>query len=384
MNKFKEICFILALASLFACCNSERNQQITAENVIKIDDSELVTHYKASDIFEDLTLIPLETHDSCLIGYISKTEITDDAIYTMDVKSKLIFAFNREGKFRFQISNRGQGPNEYIRLADFTVMKNGDVLILDEYRKLIRFRSDGTHVKSYRLPFGSDAVESLNDTLLVFNGSGRDDNVIVWDICKEVTVNSFFEFDIKHARRIFKPLTRYRESVYFIRPLSLPMIYNVTSEKLENKWFLDFGKRNTYDDKLVASKIEGVEMFAIPPDAVMIDEFTETDDYVIFSFLCDELNGPSAYFVYYSKKTGNKKIVSSELFDDDLTFHKYIPCIMTATSSGQLVYTFTAFMLLENIEKYDKQDDVQVLKNKLKDLNEYDNPVVVLYSLKDF
>jgi hypothetical protein len=161
------------------------------------------------------------------------------------------------------------------------------------------------------------------------------------------------------------------------------VIYNVTPEKLENKWFLDFGKRNNYEDKLVTGKIEGIEMFGVPPYAVTIDEFTETDDHVVFSFLCDELNGPSAYFVYYSKKTGNKKIVS-QLFDDDLTFQKYPPCIMTATNSGQFVYTFMAFMLLENIEKYSGQGDIQVLKDKLNGLNEFDNPVIVLYTLKDF
>jgi hypothetical protein len=93
--------------------------------------------YKASDIFEDIAFISLETHDSCLIGYICKIEITDDAIYAMDIKSRSVFAFHKDGRFKSRTGNSGQGPNEYIRLADFTVMKNGDILILDEYRKLI-------------------------------------------------------------------------------------------------------------------------------------------------------------------------------------------------------------------------------------------------------
>jgi hypothetical protein len=375
---------ILLFTSLFICCDSKQNQRIVAENVIKIDDSELTTHYKASDIFENITLIFLETNDNCLIGYIRKIEITDDAIYIMDAKSKSVFAFHKDGKFKSQIGELGQGTNEYIRLTDFTVMKNGDILILDEYRKLIRCQSDGTPVKSYRLPFGCDAVESLNDTLVVFNGSSYDHPVIIWDIDNEKTVNSFFEYDTKKSIRIFKPLTKYKDMVYFIRPLSLSLIYNVTPEQLENKWFVDFGKRNMCDDKIISFKIEGVEVFGASPYAATIDEFTETDDYVIFSFLCDELNDSSVYFVYYSKKTGRKKIVSTELFDDDLTFHKYQPCIMTTASSGQLIYTFTAFTLLENIEKYNGQGDINALKNKLKGLNEFDNPVIVLYSLKDF
>lgn len=379
-----KIYFILIFAGLFAGCDNKQNQQITAENVIKIDDSELTIPYKASDIFKDIALIPLETNDSCLIGYIVKIEITDDAIYTLDMQSKSLFAFTKEGKFKSRIGNSGQGPNEYNSLIDFTVMKNGDILILGEYRKLIRFQSNGTPVKSYRLPFDCDAVESLNDTLLVFNGSGYEDNAIVWDIYEEKTVNSFFKFNIKNARRIFKPLTKYKDMVYFIRPLSLSMIYNISPKGLRNKWFVDFGKRNTYDDKLISEKIEGKEIFSVPLHAVMIDEFTETDDYVIFSFLCEELNGPSAYFVYYSKKTGQKKITSAELFEDDITFHKYPPCIMTAANSKQIIYTFTAFMLLENIEKYNGTEDTQVLKNRLKGLNEFDNPVIVLYSLKDF
>jgi hypothetical protein len=103
--------------------------------------------------------------------------------------------------------------------------------------------------------------------------------------------------------------------------------------------------------------------------------------------MCAELNGAYPYFTYYSKKTGKKIILNSDdskqLFDDDITFNKFAPD-MTTTSSGQLIYTFPIIMLLENIENYKGKADTQALRDKLKGLDEFDNPVVVLYTLKDF
>jgi hypothetical protein len=93
MNK---IYFVLISVGLFTGCDNKQNQQTTAENVITINDLELITSFKASDIFENITLIPLETTDVCLIGYISKIEITNDAIYALDIQSKSVFAFNKE------------------------------------------------------------------------------------------------------------------------------------------------------------------------------------------------------------------------------------------------------------------------------------------------
>jgi hypothetical protein len=380
------IYFALIFAGLLMSCGNRQQQQTTAENVITIDDSELTTHYKSSDIFEDITFIPLETSDTCIIGHVAKIKIMDDVIYVLDMQSRSLFAFTKDGKFKSRIGNVGQGPNEYISFEDFTVMKNGDILILDgghTYGKLIRFQPDGTPVKSYRLPFACDAVECLTDTLLVFNGSGFDDNVIVWNIHEEKTVNSFFKFDIKHAIRMFQPLIKYKDMVYFIRPRSLSMIYNVTPEKLENKWFIDFGKRNTDSDKLVTNKIMGMEILGIPPYAAGIDSFTETDDYVIFLFVCNELNGAAPYYVYYSKKTGKKKILNYKFFDDDITFYGY-PDVSAVTNSGQIIYTFFAYQLLEIIANYHGTGNIQALKDKLKGLNEFDNPVVALYTVKSF
>jgi hypothetical protein len=110
----------------------------------------------------------------------------------------------------------------------------------------------------------------------------------------------------------------------------------------------------------------------------------ETDDYVTFTFFCRDLNGAFPYYVFYSKKTGKKKILCNKFFDDDITFYDYPHIIIGVTNSGQIIHTFFAHQLLEIIANYNGTGNIQALKDKLQGLHEFDNPVVALYTIKSF
>jgi hypothetical protein len=120
-------------------------------------------------------------------------------------------------------------------------------------------------------------------------------------------------------------------------------------------------------------------------------QFTETECFITFSFACEDLNEGHPYYVYYSKVTGEKMIITYGLFDDDLTFAKYPPNLAMATDSEQFICSFDAYTLIEQVEeaKTKKMDDdnkkrFSTLVNKIKEIDETDNPVIVLYTLKKF
>ena len=377
----------LILAVAFLRCSSPYKDQVIAENVIVVQDKELGSKNKASDLFDDVTLIPLETTNESLIGSVSKVIISDSIIYVMDQKGQSVLLFDFTGRFLFKIHHIGKGPNEYLNIEDFTLLKNGDLLILDEYRKLIWFRKDGSPYKSYRLPFYSDAVESLNDTLFVFNGSGVEDRVMIWDILEAKMIKSYIKYDRKYSGRNLKPLIKFDNQVYFQRNFS-SLIYKVSRDKLTGKWLIDYGDRTISDRKLIEGELG---FYFNPPSTADMITFTETKDYVIFSFQVEELNDGMPYYVYYSKCSGLKKVNTYHLFDNDIIFNIYPQNIIGATDLGQCIEVLSAYSLFEhhgvyNVSKMNPEQQKRWygLKEKLKGVGEFDNPIIALYTLKPF
>ena len=86
-----------------------------------------------STIYKRVSIIPLETNESCLIGIISKIRVFDQFIFVLDFSSaKTLFVFDKEGHFIRKIGNVGQGPGEYIMPIDFTIdIDNKALYILD-------------------------------------------------------------------------------------------------------------------------------------------------------------------------------------------------------------------------------------------------------------
>ena len=374
---------------LYGCESSSSSpERDLAENVITIDDSELDEQYKASDIFENLTLIPLETTDESLIGSINKILIIDTVIYIMDAKSKAIMLFNTKGKYITKIVRRGAGPNEYIELNDFTVLTNGDIVILDA-RRILHFKADGTPFQTHRTDFGADAIEPLNDSVFVFSGGGLDDKDLnIWNYVDNKTVNSFFDHDWKHAGRIFKPLIKYEDKVYFRRYYS-STIYKVSPEQLSVQWFIDFGKRNINED--IHKLVEFYNAPVIRSSAANMYRFTETKNFVTFSFQVEDVKDGMPYYVYYSKSSGKKIITIFDTYTDDMAFDKYPPGIVDATPSEEFINIlrpeyYLNFVMEKDTATMDNATKARwkYVRETTRHLGDFDNPIVALYKLKSF
>ncbi|MDR1339890.1 MAG: 6-bladed beta-propeller [Prevotellaceae bacterium] len=84
-----------------------------------------------SEVFEDITFIPLETTDECLIGNtILGIHFSKDYIVIVDRTPRQILLFDKTGKFIRKIGNRGQGPGEYLS-PFLSVLVNDELFIWD-------------------------------------------------------------------------------------------------------------------------------------------------------------------------------------------------------------------------------------------------------------
>ena len=65
------------------------------------------------DVFDVVGVVPLETTDECLLGYVSKVEVVDGNYYVLDGQRKAVFVFDGQGTFLRRIGIVGHGHGEY-------------------------------------------------------------------------------------------------------------------------------------------------------------------------------------------------------------------------------------------------------------------------------
>lgn len=122
-NIFNIICFSI----LVFACTSEESKNIVAVFDINLDtlqDSESVSIKKNK-------YIPLETNNECLIQDVSKIIYKDSLFYLFDRTGNSVFTFNEKGIMKQKIHAIGSGPGEYIDLYDMDIDKEGNIWLYD-------------------------------------------------------------------------------------------------------------------------------------------------------------------------------------------------------------------------------------------------------------
>jgi len=385
----KKCAILITLFILLVSCSSEKSDTvIKAEHTIVVDEKLFNTKRKASDIISTMTIVPLETSDESLVGNIDKIVPKGDTLFFQDNLGKSILLFDRRGKFLNKIRRYGQGPGEYLTLDDFTVTRSGKIIILDgEFRKLIFLDEKGEYLSQQKIPIYVNALECIDDTLIVFNGASTNDRVIIWDFHKEKVVSSHIRYDRRYSTKILKPLIKYGDIIYFQRAKS-SVIYKVTTENLEEKWFIDFGKRNINLKNL--EQVYPIGNYVAPDYYIEMNRFIESDKYILFDFRCNELSDYN-FFMYYSKTTGTQICFNNNRFQDDKFFLKYMYFARAVSATNEFVSCMPPQYVLEGVSSYNPKDmkleeleRYNDLKRQIQNINEFDNHVIVFFTLNDF
>lgn len=379
----KKFVLVFSLSIMIWTCKRE-NAIRFANNTIQVKDSELNQKCKASDIIHSVKIVPLETTDESLIGSVDKI-IVREKIFILDAKSMFISIFDLDGNFLTKIYRKGRGAQEYLFIDDFTITDDNKVVVLDgELQQVIHYDISGKFLSKQKLSFHADAIESLNDNLFVLNGSSTGLRVFVWNQENNKIIETYFEYNPKFSIRILQPLIKHNDKIYYTHAYS-SFIYNVGEKGVTAEWYLDFAERNIKEKNLQRMELG----FYVPlPNVVDIGRFIETDDYVVFSFECEELN-EYPYYVYYNKNEKTKIILNYEYYTDDILFNKYPPQIIAKTDDGRFVQAITAYQLLKNRSEYDLHTFSQnerrswdVFQERLDQVSDFSNPIVIFYSLK--
>ena len=139
------------------------------------------TNAPVEELIKDATLIPLETTDDCLLGDLEKILESDGRLYIQDMKGTTIFVFDISGKFLYKIERRGEGPEEYLEVADFDVM-DGVIYVLSRVNKrILAYDEKGKCVKMIPLKawYYNLAVEEERIVLYAYHASNLMHDVMV-------------------------------------------------------------------------------------------------------------------------------------------------------------------------------------------------------------
>lgn len=172
---------------LVGCSNQHKNHAFTNEQIsslqldsttilcvksdsaIRLDLNPFLKKGKQFDfgsLIKEIMFIPLETTDESLLDNIIKILITDSHIYVMDgLQGGGLVVFSSEGKFVRRISN-GSGPGELVRLYDIAYDFENDELIAYQHSFLMFFTPSGEFIRQVKLPFGFYNFTAIPDGYL--------------------------------------------------------------------------------------------------------------------------------------------------------------------------------------------------------------------------
>ena len=147
------ILIILILVSSFSCTPMIDNEPRT----IRIAESEFINVPIEQILAEsDFTILEF-TPESALPEYAPFLNNTTDFFLVDQFQKKVIFQFDRNGKFVRTIGKFGQGPGEYTQIKDALISKNGlEILTGSKTTDIFQYTSDGQFRQklSATIPFG--------------------------------------------------------------------------------------------------------------------------------------------------------------------------------------------------------------------------------------
>lgn len=206
MKKYLLVSF---LSLLFVSCTSDssRNNDLQISSIKA--NLEKAQALQASDYFEDVSYIPLETSDDFLLSYIGKMSIIGNNIYLMSNKSVYTFNLNT-GKGALRLSKLGSGANEYKSLFDFIVDDStGNIEILDNNaKKVIAYSPEGNYLYSLDLPFMPFSFfKHSADTYSFYNSNLESDyssfKIVNYNVKNQAKNDEYFPIDKNMAEYFF-------------------------------------------------------------------------------------------------------------------------------------------------------------------------------------
>lgn len=378
-------------------CSGNKHDQNREVHKIEVGITKDIQKSSWEDFIQDINFIPLETTSNGIVSEIQKIMIRDNRIYIQCFGKKGIFIFTSEGKFIKNICTLGKDPFKVNYLFDFSISPKGIIYALDN-GKILTFNKDGNPLKEFF--FVPDLKGLGHETnLLVFN----EDSIYLW----HASAGEGRQFHLSRTnlkgriQEIMIPYSHFSFSAarfievgdneYAITPPSLnDTIYAIVQGRIEKKFILNIKDNNLGIEPLIAQNNEDfytsnqlIKYISEKKLSVIHGDIVYNSDYLIFN-----LHNPG-YGVFnrclINLKTGLVNYFDYSSEPENLFFPGKIHLCYNDKMISSLEGYQVCQLLKENKTNcsFISQEHKQELLNKLKKVNELDNPVLMEITLKN-
>lgn len=420
----KKLYFGLGLLCLLGACKTAEVSE--GLPTLKLEDKigSAEDQAKASDFFEKIDYLPLETTEEGLIGMNPAFHFYRDYIIVGSSKSKCLVFNRRDGKFIRSIGSLEKGPRGYSSSEDLWINPQNGVIYLRDWRNdYVKYSVEGDFLGVQALPEGvgqSKTVTYLGDDLLVvypqelmgnkperliyvdslgnkvksFPGTIIKDTLGMTEISAMSIYPSSFLFkmlgmtsgkmlviggrgpEVELVSLSEQPVFWHNGGKTWFKESLSDTIFEVTPTAMKPARVLDLGKY----------RLDVKDLLNRPArkDHTTIDQVYENDRYMFFTYwFRPDAKSFAAYRGIWDKKTGDLRIlkVGKDYVNDldgfmDVNFMKIMPD-----------QNFAGYILPLTIQEWfeENPDKAATLKpeiRKLQKLKEDDNPVLVILKSK--
>ncbi|MCD8166658.1 MAG: DUF4934 domain-containing protein [Bacteroides sp.] len=376
------------------------------------------TSLKASDYFETIHYIPLETTDESVVGEVTSVLLAGDKILVTTVQQQALLFDRETSKFIRQVGHIGEDPQGYGAATPWIDDRTGTIYFPGFREELVRFDTDGNFIDKIRIPAEESTASNLmsytwvkDSTLIGYYNNMIGDNDYFFTLFQpgtdhtKTTIRNDFTpsigLDEIQSINILKGgsitgkygpaampglisidmtepdmgtvvftgdnfLWHLDEHTYFKEPYN-DTIYTITPEGLTPRITFDLGKYHW----------KSTERFMKDKDkAIYITKILENQAHIFFYFITGIFNDPVPYVGVYNKNNREVKVTpTSSGIEDDL--HGFIPALPFASNTqGEMIGIIPA----EKTTKWCAKNQPDNARwPELSRISEEDNPIVVIY-----
>jgi hypothetical protein len=271
---------------IFSACDNSHE-----DGVITIDADKKITK-TLDDYISHIEIVPLETSEDALLQNYWKVIGYDDNYYVQD-RSNGLYVFNMRGEYLYKIGNHGNGPGEYIYIADFQINPfTGNIELLEPTGRIKVYSRDGEFLYHYGKRFQEVSYfYFVDEDLVLLSHNSFSPALDLYSRKADSVIKSFFSFDSDFMH--FRPVRTdahyyvYNDELYIHHGYS-NVIYKLDNNQLYPARQLDFGAStftiDDYDwDFAVSDKEVGKDFIDRKYVYAFRDDF-ENDRYMIKKF----------------------------------------------------------------------------------------------------
>jgi len=373
----------LIFSTLFSFKQFAKN---TISNFSVIDLTRLPTtenHINISQFASKITYLPLESRKECLIGPGARFDLFDSIIVSSAHHQILTFE-SKNGKFLKSIGEYGNGPNGYMNSRS-SFIKNGEIIItaLGWDFSLIEFSTNGEILCKLKFNKSPRSIAWLRDNLyaIYYEKQSNSDSIRlqIYDSNKKKIVSTFYDHrkfkDGPKRTTNFGAFFYYEKNKLFIKEFFNDTVFQITMKKLipaiefkSGKYSPPFFEKHKFDYLQYHN----------------IQTILETEQLIFFELYFKK----RGYNCYFDKRTNQIKIpnykdLQINGFENDVDgFMPFYPT--TISNRNELI----GFLEPYKIKKWFDENPDKAVKlpphlQKLRNIKESDNPVVMIVKLKD-